>query len=225
MKKDVIYLLVKGLLPADILKNPNRLLRMSLFIDELKNILSQSLDEEVKNCDLNISQCADLMKTFYNTSKKFDLAIIKHAIEISETYEDIIKVFSIGLHYRKNRDYDTMIASELLEKNLPHHVWLKLLANNDPWYMRISSSIEKTILIKTFETSSEAKTIVDISNRYSKMTSFSFNTMLSALSKSKISIDFWKEIKEFSNRKEVKKTAEEQIDQLRTSSNHKLITA
>ena len=116
--QDLIYLLMKGLLPTGILKDPNRLLRMSLFIDELKNILSQSLDEEVKNCDLSINQCTELMKTFYNTSKKFDLEIIKHAIKISATYEDIIKVFSIGLHYRRNRDYDTMIASELLEKEI-----------------------------------------------------------------------------------------------------------
>jgi hypothetical protein len=220
---DLIAFLLEGRLPMDILKSPNRLIQISIFIDGLKNLLNQSLDKEVKNCKLNIDECYDLMKNFYNTSKYFDSEILKHMIELSKTFEDIIKVFTVGLHYRKNKDYGSIIADELFKKNMPHHVWLKLLTYKDQWYFRVSNSIEKVVLIKAFETAPEAEVIAIICNEYFKKSSFSTNTMILALSSTNIPIEEWKKVENLSARKEIKKIAEEKINQLRKMENHQLI--
>lgn len=212
--EDLIYFLTKKLLPMDILKNPQRLLRMSLFINELRNLFNQSLDEAVKNCNLSISECSELMKTYHGTSEAFDLEIINHMIEISKTFEDMLRVFSVGLHYRQQKSYGKIIADNLSKKDLPHDVWQKLLTHKDPWYLRISDAIEKILLIKTFETAPNSEAIIFITNDYYKRSSFSLKTMLFALSDAKISIELWKEIEEISTKKEVKKMAGEKVKQL-----------
>jgi len=212
--KDLMYFLMKKLLPMDILKNPQRLLRMSLFINELRSLFDQSLDEAVKNCNLSISECSELMKTYHGTSKDFDLEIINYMIEISETFENVLRVFSVGLHYRQQKNYGKIIADKLSEKDLPHDVWYRLLTHKDPWFLRISDAIERVLLIKTFETAPSSEVIIFVTNDYYKRSSFSIKTMLSALSDAKISIDFWREIEKISTKKEVKAIAKEKINQI-----------
>jgi hypothetical protein len=210
---DLIHLLQKKRLPDGILKDHNRTIEMPVFIKYLETIFSQSLDEAIDNCDLTVEECYNLTDKLKDTSKKFDIKIIKHAMKKSEIFDDVLKSLSIGLHHRSPKLYADIVIEELASKNLPHDVWIRLLKRNDPWYLRISNQIEIIIITKSFETAPSPEVIAEINNDYSKRISSCFSVLITAISRTNLPVETWEKIKELSIRREVKKACDEKINQ------------
>jgi hypothetical protein len=212
--EDIIYLLKNGQLPENILKDHKRVVGISFFItNELETIFNQALDSAVEDCHLSISESSNLTDKLGNTSKKFDIQLIKCAVQDSETFDDVLESFTIGLHHRSPKMYTDVVAEELAKKNLPNDVWLKILNRPDSWYFRTFNQIETIVIIKALETAPNPETIAGVVNNYSKMTSYSFNILIYALRQTTLSHKTWEEVKKLSNRKEVKKECDEKLNQ------------
>lgn len=211
---DVIYLLQNGQLPENILKDHKRVVGMAFFIEkEIVTIFNEAINTAVEDCKLTIVESSDLTEKFKNTSTKFDIKLIKCAIEDSKTFDDILESLTIGLHHRSCREYPDVIASELAKKELPNDVWLKLLNRNDSWYFRGFNQIEIIVIVKSLETAPNNETIATIINDYSKRTSYSLNILISALVRTNLPEETWKQIKGLSTKREVKKACDEKINQ------------
>jgi len=211
-------------LPEEVIKDYKRALSLYNSLDELKVSVKESLTEQIKNSNMTIEECAELMKVLH-ISREVDIELMGKIAQKIETSANILRLFTAGLHYRKEKDYGGLIAKELLnlKKKMPHKTWIEILRHKDPWYFRISFSIEKVVLVKTFETAPGDQTIVDICNEYYKKGHFSISTIESALSSSELSIETWKELREqLTKREEIKKIAKEKINQYRTTKNHRI---
>jgi hypothetical protein len=211
---DVIYLLQNGQLPENILKDHKRAVEMSLFIaGEMQTIFGEALNVTVEDCKLTIAESSDLTEKLKNTSTKFDIKLITCAIEDSKTFDDVLESLTIGLHHRSPREYADVIAKELAKKELPNTVWLELLNRHDSWYFRGFNQIEIIVIVKSFETAPNNEIIAAIINDYSKRTSYSFNILISAIMRTDLPEEDWKEIKSLSTRREAQKACDEKINQ------------
>jgi hypothetical protein len=209
-------------LPKEILKEPARIISLLFSIDVLKNLVIELLAKEIKDSQLTIQECFNLMKGLF-MSKEIDYELIKKMAQQAKTFDDLILLFTAAFHYRKDDSYIGIVVKELSQQEISYKVWLEVLNYKDPWYFRISTSLERLTLLRIFESEVDTETIVSISYNYFKKSTFSTNLMLSALSSAKISADKWKDIKNLSLRKEIKELAEKKIDQLRKVENHQLI--
>jgi hypothetical protein len=250
---DLATMLTGKVLPKDFLKNPQRVLGLALFIEELKTaffqFIEKCLDEEIEKREMTITECSDLMEKFHNTSRDFDVKIIKYMIAISKTSFDIVRTMTVAFHYRNSKQHAVIIAEELKEKELPHHVWLEILNQKETWYFRISGQIERVVLVKTFETSPNSATIIGICNSYLQKNCSTTDMMLMSLSESNLRNGIWNELSEYFSinsgndlpypfvvsqypveklkdvRKrfsEIKRIADEKIARLRETENHQL---
>ncbi len=207
-------------LPEEIIKNHNRVLQLYLSLGETKSLVTQLITNQTRDCDMTIKECSDLMKAVF-ISKEIDHELMKKMARQAKTFKELEQLFTAGFHYRKDSSYSGFITKELSMQEINCNVWLEVLNYKDPWYFRISTSLERLTLLKIFNACNSEK-IIEISEKYFKKSNFSTNTMLSSLSDAQISIDTCKEIKDISKRKEIKKIVEEKINHFRIVKNHKI---
>jgi hypothetical protein len=210
-------------LPEEIVKDSKGTLSLLDSINDLKNSINQSLTSQVEGCDMSIKECVQLMKDV-RISKEVDFELIKKISKQAKTFEDLVRLFTAVFHYRQDKDYSGIVVKELSgpEIKIDHKIWVELITYKDPWYFRISSSLERLSLIRAFESAPDEKIIVEICKKYFKKSTFCLSTMISALSASQLSVNTWKEIKNLSEEKEVKKIADDKIYQTRVAENHKI---
>lgn len=217
---DLRETIISDRLPEEIIKDSKRVLSLYCSLDEIKNLVKQLLTEQVHDCDMSIKECSELMKVI-TISKEIDEELLRKMARQAKTFADIERILTAGLHYRADSSYSGFISKELSAQEINSKVWVEVLNYNDPWYFRMSTSLERLTLLRVFN-ASDSKTIVDISERYFKKSSCYTNMMLFSLSDAQITIETWKEIRELSRRKEIKKIAEEKINHFRKVNNHQL---
>lgn len=221
INSDLREIIQKSELPKEIIKDPSRVLAILLSIDDLKILIFELIAKEVKIQHLTISECLNLMKGL-SMNKEIDYELIKKMAQQARTLEDLLMLFTAAFHYRKNDSYIGMVIKELSVQEIRYEVWLEVLNYKDPWYFRISTSLERLTLLRIFESTVDTEIINNISRNYFKKSTFSTSIMLSSLSNANLSVRKWEEIKNLSLRKEIQKIAEEKIAQQRKMENHQI---
>ncbi|MFA5432015.1 MAG: hypothetical protein WC319_03975 [Candidatus Paceibacterota bacterium] len=155
-------------------------------------------------------------------SKEADYELIKKMAQQVKSSEDFILLLTAAFHYRKDDSCVAIVVKELSNQEISYKIWLEVLNYKDPWYFRISSSLERLTLSRIFESEVDPEIIVSISYDYFKKSTYSTSIMLSALSNAKISPNKWQEIRDLSTRKEIKTIAQEKISQLRRAENQQI---
>lgn len=220
INEDLRETVISERLPEEIIKNHDRVLRLYLSLDETKSLVTQLITNQVRDCDMTIKECSELMKAVF-ISKEIDHELMKKMARQAKTFKELEQLFTAGFHYRKDSSYSGFIAKELSTQEINCDVWFEVLNYKDPWYFRISTSLERLTLLKIFNACNSEK-IIEISEKYFKKFNFSTNAMLSCLSDAQISIDTYKEIRDLSKRKEIRKIAEKKINNFRIVKNHKI---